>query len=103
MKDKSGCTLAIVSMLLVPFGIIWNGYALSIMWTWFVVPAFHAEPLRIPFAIGLAAIAGYMTFQHVDCEKSSDSPKEKMISGIALMVVRPAAVLLFGWIVQKFI
>lgn len=81
-----------------PFTTIWYGFVLSIMWGWFVVPVFHVEPLRIPYAIGLAYIVQWLTHQ---TRKQEDDPELGYLLYMALL--RPAILLFAGWIVTKFI
>jgi hypothetical protein len=47
--------IAVIAALL-----IWRGFVLSVMWSWFLVP-FGLPAIQIAHAIGIAAIAGMMT------------------------------------------
>jgi hypothetical protein len=85
-------------LLAAPVISIWNGYALAVLWGWFIVPVFHGPALRIPFAIGLSLIVGYMTHQ---TRKSEDDPDTGYM--FLLGVIKPAVALLFGWIVTWFV
>lgn len=75
---------------------IWRGYVLSILWGWFIVRAFGAPPLNIPLAIGLSLIVGFLTQRLT--KKQEDV--YFLVMGASL---GPAMVLLFGWIVTKFL
>jgi len=46
------------AILLAPLVVIFNGYALSTMWAWFVVPEFDVPELKISEAIGISLIVG---------------------------------------------
>jgi len=88
-------TLIVVSSVL-------NGYVLSVLWGWFVVPTFGAPQLSIAPAIGIALVVSYMTHQTHDCQKEDKSPGEKIAVGTAILVLKPLVALFFGWIVLLF-
>lgn len=81
---------------------IWNGYALSVLWEWFVVHQFKVEPISIPVAIGLSMIVSYLTYQF-DAKNENGNSTEEFIKSIAIGVLKPAFALLFGWIVTLFL
>lgn len=79
-------------------GPIWHGYALSIVWGWFVAPTFGIARLSIPAAIGLSAIVGFLAKSDTD-----DKPTEEQWKAAALRTfVKPAVILLFCWIVRHW-
>lgn len=88
----------LILLALAPWVSIWNGFTLSILWGWFVVPVFGVPPLRIPFAIGISLIVGYLTHQ---TRKSEDEPETGFI--IIFGLLKPALALLIGWIVTWFV
>jgi hypothetical protein len=75
-----------------------EGWALSMMWGWFIVPVFHAPSLRIPYAIGLALVVGMLTHRVRKEEDTPDLPTF-IIHGL----VMPFAFIATGWIVKLFI
>lgn len=85
-------------LAMAPVTTIWYGFALSVMWGWFVVPAFHVAPLRIPFAIGVAYIIQFLTHQ---TNREENEPEIGRV--LVLALVRPLTLLLVGWIVKQFI
>jgi high-affinity Fe2+/Pb2+ permease len=82
--------------LLLAASSIWRGFALSILWGWFIVPVFGLPALSIPFAIGLSLVVGFLT-DHVD-DKDGD-----WSAAVYKAAIGPAVALLIGWIVTKFI
>lgn len=84
---------------LIVFGVLWSGYALSILWGWFVVPTFHLPALSIPAAIGISMIVSYMTHQRPPEDKDVSSTEKLVKAGIQL-TLKPAFALGFGWIVR---
>lgn len=81
-----------------PIAAIWKGYVLTVLWAWFMVPAFHVAPLRIPFAIGIGLIVGWLT--HVN-RKPEQEPETAHT--VVMSLILPALVLGSGWIVAQFI
>ncbi len=82
-----------------------NGYALSVLWGWFIVPTFGLPQLSVVAAIGVAMVVGYLT-NHQQPEKEDPyddrSFGQKMGPVIALAVMKPIFALTFGWIVHLF-
>lgn len=80
---------------------LWSGYALSVLWGWFVAGTFGLPQLTINSAIGLAIIVGYMT-KTIDTQKSGKSANEVLVNGVLLGILKPALALATGWIVRLF-
>ena len=82
---------------------VFNGYVLSILWGWFMVPVFHLPALSVAPAIGIALVIGYLTKQlPPDIEEKERSTASKIARLVGLAVFHPALVLVFGWVVHKF-
>ena len=83
---------------------VYSGYALSILWDWFVVPTFNLEPISIPIAIGLAIVVSYLT-NHTDSsqENNGDTFSEVLEKLTVKALVKPTLALLIGWVVTFFI
>ncbi len=86
-----------------------EGYAISILWKWFVVPVFHSPELSIVQAIGLTIIATHIrggnwkTLQ--EWSKSKRKKKfttKETVWQIVFPFLGPLLSLAFGWIVLKF-
>jgi hypothetical protein len=91
--------LIVVSIL----STLWNGYVLSALWRWFIVPAFSAPALSLGFAIGVALVVNYLT-NHTKIDAESDKSWGKLLlDGALLGAIKPALALLFGWIVTLFL
>lgn len=97
---------AILGIVVAAFGFgalcsILNGYVLSILWAWFIVPTFHAPVLSIPVAIGVSMVIHYLTFTDTtDLAKKEDS---KWWSSLLIALLRPVVVLAFGAVVHCFV
>jgi multisubunit Na+/H+ antiporter MnhB subunit len=91
-----------VIVVISPLLMIWNGYVLSVLWRWFMVPTFHLPTLSIPVAIGIAMVISYLTHQY-DPYESPDSASERMLKSAVVGLCKPGFALLFGWIVLQFV
>ena len=101
-----GRVVSVVFLMI--FASIFNGYVLSVLWGWFVVPTFAAPTLGVVPAIGIALVVGYMTHQMRDKifrdEDKKEEPKFRQIMarGTAFAILKPLNALFFGWIVHLF-
>ncbi len=73
---------------------ILRGFALQVLWGWFVVEWFGLKALSIPEALGLSLVVGFLTLQY---QKDERSFGEKMIYAIVVSVI----VLAIGWLYHK--
>lgn len=89
-------------VVLVVFSSIFNGYALSILWGWFVVPTLSAPALSIVPAIGIATVVSYLTYQHHNYVEKEESFGAQLLRGTFIAIVRPSIALLFGSIAHSF-
>lgn len=77
---------------------IYSGFAASVIWEWFVVSEFGAEPLSIPIAIGLMLLVQFVTQPWKPSENFDDVAAEiKKAASIA--IIKPSIYLIIGWIV----
>jgi hypothetical protein len=84
-------------------GTVLNGFVLTVLWRWFVLPVFKGAPaLTIPTAIGLSLVVGYLTY-HEDSGNDDLSVGERFIYSLVITVVYPLVMLFFGWIVHLFL
>ena len=81
---------------------VWSGFALTILWGWFMVPTFGLPQLALAPAIGVAVVVGYLTHPWRPTEDAKDTKTERMVEGFAFMAMKPALALLVGWIVKQW-
>lgn len=93
----------IIALLMIPLTVALNGWALSILWSWFVVPIFGLPALSLASALGLSIVVSFMTHQDVDCEQPDRSMSATWSRVVAITVGRPLLALLMGWIILKFV
>lgn len=86
--------LKFLGLCIAPFVAIWDGYVLTVLWRWFVVPTFHAPALSIPAAIGIALIVVMLTHR---TRKPEDDPEYGLVLLYGIFV--PAVALFWGWVV----
>lgn len=90
--------------IVMPAAIVWQGYALATMWSWFLVPTFHVQAISIPAAIGISAILGFVAHK-VDTSKNENDTRsggKRAFDMCLLLTLRPAVLLGIGWIVKQW-
>jgi hypothetical protein len=98
--------MAIIGVILYIVGAglcsILNGFTLSVLWGWFIVPVFELPVLGIVPAIGLALVVGFLTHQTTR-NSSRESTTEAFIELLVTSIVKSFMLLLIGWIVTLFL
>lgn len=76
---------------------ILKGWALSVVWAWFIVPTFALPALTIPQAIGISIVAAMVKPGNIESENKGGiwlySVKLSALIGMAMLI---------AWIVSKF-
>ena len=104
MKESLVCLgLAVVAIALIVVGSIMNGWVLSVMWGWFVVPLFGVPVLKVAPAIGVALVAKMLTHQSSSKSNEKKDTSETVGELIAAAFLSPMVTLLIGWIVLQFV
>lgn len=83
-------------------GSILSGWAMSILWGWFVVPVFNVPVLSIPAAIGLALIVSHLSHQYDAASSEKRDEEETLASAIVYCLMRPIICVLIGFVVKQF-
>lgn len=99
MKYLAGFAAFIAVIVL---SVVANGYALSVLWGWFIAPYFGLPVLNIPTAIGLALVVGYLKNQDINSDETAGFI-ESLVKIFGRAIFRPAFALFIGWIVTFFI
>lgn len=79
-----------------------NGWVISLLWLWFIVPLFHLPSITILQAFGLALIIGRLTKFDVDVRAPERSTIDKILHVFGVGIASPLFTLLFGWIIFQF-
>ncbi len=84
---------------------VMNGWALTKLWTWFVVSKFSMPPLSIPEAIGIGLVVSFLTHQTIDCKKKSEESELLgiMVKAYTTALLKPLFAVLFGDIVTHWL
>lgn len=86
--------------------VAWSGYALSILWGWFMVPTLSLPAISIPAAIGLSLVAHLVSHQdqsRLAKEPATGSWWMNAAGQWATILLIPAVSLLIGWIVKGYL
>lgn len=99
-----GCVGVLIWLAAIPLSYVLNGWALSVLWGWFIVQTFDTPILSIPAAIGVAMIASYLTKDSSldDDAKSRKSTTERFIHALIVSVFHPLLAVGVGWVVLQF-
>lgn len=81
---------------------IYNGYVLSVLWGWFIVPSFGFPTLSVGYAIGVASVVGYLTHQYQKQDETADST-DILLKMLLYFLLKPTFALIFGWIITLFL
>lgn len=96
MIDKFGASSGIFFLLLITS--IFKGWALSIMWGWFMVPTLDLPSISIVQAIGIALVIGYLT-REISADNDDDY---SLVGKIIFEIFKGGFILATGWIVHLF-
>ena len=91
-------------IVMIPGMVIFNGFALMMLWGWFVAPLFKAPEMPLVNAIGFAIVVRLLTVTQSDLKlgiaKESDA---QYFARLGYSIVYIAMALGFGWIVADFV
>ena len=81
---------------------LWRGYAISVLWGWFVAPLFHLPTLTIASAYGLALV--YMGFTNWDTPKAdtNKSAELAMVESVFRALAISGILLGIGWCIKTW-
>jgi hypothetical protein len=105
-KDIATCCLvALLVPILVVASSLLRGWALAVLWGWFVVPFFHLPPLSIVLAIGLGLVVGMFKGSvntNVYNKETNKTDWTKAVTLLAEIFLSPLAAVGIGYIVKMF-
>jgi hypothetical protein len=108
-NDKiTGCFMwlgGIVVVVVAAVGaVLLNGWALSVLWGWFIVPLFSVPALPVLYAIGIGFIASLLRpAPSTSEEESKEDLGIRIVKVITQIIALPLSAVFFGWIVHSFI
>ncbi len=80
-------------------GTLLNGWALHLLWLWFIVPIFNLPALSIGQAIGLGMIVSFLTYHY----QASPKDKDENLGTFILFLIRPVSTVLLAMVIKQFI
>ena len=89
----------IAAIFAVPVAIVFRGFVLTKLWSWFVVSTFQVEPISIAAAIGIAALLAMVTHQEINVKEEEVSLSERLLKAFLV----PLMMLAFGYIIYQFV
>jgi hypothetical protein len=101
-SNSRAILLFIVGLLITIPAIIYSGFAMTVVWGWFVTPALGLAVPSIPMMLGLSSLVHYMSYQFIDFKNEKDA-EDQLISAIAVSLSRPSILLIFGYIYHSFV
>ena len=80
----------------------WSGYTLSVLWGWFMVPAFGLPALSVAQAYGLALVVRVAKGFDTKTDKNPDGFGAAMGKSFVLAPFACGLFLLFGWVAKAW-
>ena|SRR5882757_1510348 len=95
--------IIITTITLTIYAILLNGWTLTKLWTWFLVP-YGLNKLTIPIAIGLAIIVYFLTY-HPDLDKEEKKEESwiKFLKQFLYPTIKCFGCLFIAWIVKHWV
>ena len=91
------------AVALIALAAILNGYALSVLWSWFMVPTFHLPPLGIVPAMGMAMVVSFLTYHYDEDKAKEQASQSERIGKVCMSIIlRPVMALILGWVIHQF-
>lgn len=82
--------------------VVLDGFVLSCLWAWFVVPYFGVKTLSVPLAVGLMLVVRKIWSRYEPRSPDTRTKSEKWASALTL-IVNPLWALLIGWVARIFL
>lgn len=103
-----GCIgLLVYAVLIVAIASVCSGWAISVLWAWFVTPKFGLPFLSIAEAVGLSLVVGALTAKsHAITQKGQTGETDWLrtcMKAAVLAVTPPLISVGFGWIILQFV
>ena len=83
--------------LILSFSVLVNGWALWLLWGWFMVPLLSLPSLTYFQSVGVGLVVSYATYTYVP---SKEEDKENFF---LVVIVRPLVAVLLGFVIKQFI
>lgn len=91
-----------VTIIVLTYAAVINGWALAKLWSWFIVTTFGVAPVSIPAAIGLAMIVEYVAKPSTKTDPDK-AYWEVLLEGFIYQTIKPLIALIIGVIVKQWL
>ena len=95
--SKIALVLLTVCVLL-PLSALWQGWAVSTLWGWFIVPV-GAPEIGVVTATGFALV---LTALRMRRNKSGETTNSERFEAVAASIIIPPTLVFMGWIIKTF-
>ena len=97
---KHTVLIAFIALVLMIVSAMVNGWALSILWGWFIVPVFGLPKISIVQAAGINLLATTIVAQRP--KDDEDDPKLSLAKDFLFSILHPFLALMLGYVVHLF-
>lgn len=105
-SSQEGCAAAIISIVMLPFIIVLDGWALSLMWGWFVAPVTGWAAIGVWEAAGLMAIKPIFSYRRSASDEKIEKEEGALHSIMSKVVTSVLATMLslgIGWVLHLLV
>jgi len=93
----------VVALVMAFLVFVWRAFAVTVLWTWFVVPLFALPSLPGASAAGITAMVALLVPSRAGVVDLKDLPMEK-VAGMSVTAAQfPAVALFVGWVAKLFV
>jgi len=89
-KEDPSPASAFLALVLLPAMYILEGFVITRLWTWHIMPVFHLGPMSIGHAIGVSTLIGMVRFRPSELREEKPPlvviKEHLMVSGVSLLV-----------------
>lgn len=106
MVILAGVFLAGLFLVFAAVSIVLNGWALGILWGWFIVPMLGLPQISVAQAMGIAAIVRLLTYRHIREVVYVYEEKDEAIAlakEFVIVILQPFIILFLGYIIHFFV
>lgn len=107
INNEANIVLGFISIPLYILLYLWWAYVATVIWMWFAVSQFNLPAISVTQAIGIGLIvslflSGTANRGHVAKLRTDKDSSAIFIEEMVEAFLRPALILLVGWIVRQF-
>jgi len=102
-NSQEGCAAAVISLMMFPFIIVLDGWALSLMWEWFVVGPTGWQAIGIWEAAGLMAIKPIVSYRRSAADEKIEQEEGRLralVNRAVSAVLATLFALSVGWVLH---